>query len=256
MDAHTEYAPNYIQQCVVVLQESGADNVGGAWIAQGKGWVSRALAAAAQSPFSIGDPCGHNPDYEGIWDTVYLGCWPRKVFEKIGLFDEELVRNQDDEFNLRLTRAGGKIWQSPRIRSWYRPRESLGALLRQYKQYGYWKVRVIQKHRLPASIRHVVPGCFVFSLVALPLAAFSWPILIWGWLSLIGLYFGCNAWASFRTAVRHGWELLPLLPVVFTCYHLGYGLGFLRGVFDFVILRRLPDHAYTQSTRGSRVSLT
>jgi succinoglycan biosynthesis protein ExoA len=254
MDAHTEYAPNYIQQCVAVLQETGADNVGGAWIARGKGWISRAVAAAAQSPFSIGDPCGHNSDYEGIWDTVYLGCWPRQVFERIGLFDEELVRNQDDEFNLRLTRAGGKVWQSPRIRSWYRPRESLGALLRQYKQYGYWKVRVIQKHKLPASMRHLVPGCFVFSLLALPVASFWWPIVIWSWLGLLGIYFGCNALASFRTAIRHGWELLLLLPVVFACYHLGYGYGFLRGICDFVILQRGPADTYNKLTRSSTVN--
>jgi succinoglycan biosynthesis protein ExoA len=256
MDAHTEYAPDYVSQCVAVLHESAADNVGGAWVAKGKGWVSRAVAAAFQSRFSIGDPCGHNPAYEGNLDTVYLGCWPYEVFERIGLFDEELVRNQDDEFNLRLIRAGGKVWQSPRIQSRYRPRESLRALLRQYQQYGYWKVRVIQKHKLPASMRHLVPGCFVFSLMALPLASFWWPILIWGWLSLIGVYFGCTALASFLTAARHGPELLPVLPVVFVCYHLGYGYGFLRGIFDFLILRRAPNRTYTQLTRGSTVSPT
>ena len=101
---------------------------------------------------------GTTANYEGKLDTVYLGCWPREVFERIGLFDEELVRNQDDEFNLRLARAGGKIWQSPRIKSWYSPRGSLGDLFRQQMQYGYWKVRVIQKHRMPASVRHLVPG--------------------------------------------------------------------------------------------------
>ena len=111
---------------------------------------------------------GTTANYEGRLDTVYLGCWPREVFERIGLFDEELVRNQDDEFNLRLARAGGKIWQSPRIKSWYTPRGSLGDLFRQQMQYGYWKVRVIQKHRLPASIRHLVPGLFVVSVVVLP----------------------------------------------------------------------------------------
>ena len=186
MDAHTEYATNYICQCLAVLQETGAANVGGPWIAKGKGLLGRAIAAAFQSPFAIGGAKGHDPGYEGLLDTVYLGCWPRELFDRIGFFDEELVRNQDDEFNLRLTRAGEKIWQSPRIRSWYTPRESLSALFRQYLQYGYWKVRVMQKHRMPASVRHLIPGFFVASLVLLPLLALFWPVAGRAWLGLVG----------------------------------------------------------------------
>ena len=79
---------------------------------QRRGFIGQAIAAAFQSPFSIGGARGHDATYEGEVDTVYLGCWPRDVFDRIGMFDEELVRNQDDEFNLRLTRSGGKIWQS------------------------------------------------------------------------------------------------------------------------------------------------
>ena len=84
MDAHTEYAPDYVRQCVEVLQDSGADNVGGPWVAKGKGLMGQAIAAAFQSPFSAGGPCGHDPNYEGTLDTVYLGCWPRDVFNRIG----------------------------------------------------------------------------------------------------------------------------------------------------------------------------
>ena len=107
-------------------------------------------------------------NYSGRVDTVYLGCWPREVFDRIGMFDEELVRNQDDEFNLRLVRSGGKIWQSTRIKSWYHPRETLRQLFSQYVQYGYWKARVMQKHKLPASLRHVIPACFILELFILP----------------------------------------------------------------------------------------
>jgi GT2 family glycosyltransferase len=251
MDAHTEYAPDYVRQCLVVLEETGADNVGGPWIAKEFGFVDLAIAAAFQSPFSVGDRRGHDPGYEGTLDTVYLGCWRREVFDRVGLFDEELVRNQDDEFNLRLTRAGGTIWQSPRIRSWYRPRSSLVALFRQYMQYGYWKVLVIQKHRIPASVRHLVPGCFVLLLVVLLLASFWWSAAVWGWLGLIGVYSVCNVAASLLTAARQEWKLLPVLPLVFACYHFGYGCGFLRGIWDFVIVRRGPDRTYTELTRAS-----
>ena len=133
MDSHTRYASDYMRQCVAVLKETGADNVGGPWVAEGQGLISQAIAAAFQSAFSVGGARGHDPNYEGLLDTVYLGCWPREIFDRIGMFDEELVRNQDDEFNLRILKAGGRIWQSPRIKSWYTPRESLRLLFQQQR---------------------------------------------------------------------------------------------------------------------------
>ncbi len=251
MDSHTRYARDYVRNCLEVLKRTGVDNVGGPWVAYGAGITGKAIAAAFQSPFAFGNRRGHNPDYDGIVDTVYLGCWPRHVFDRIGFFDEELVRNQDDEFNLRLTRAGGKIWQSPLIKSWYTPRSSLIALLRQYVQYGYWKVRVIQKHRLPASVRHLIPGLFVLSLAVLALAA-PWSLFAaWSWIALVGVYLIFSFVVSALTAARASWGLLPVLPLVFACYHFGYGFGFLRGVWDFVILRRAPHPSYTRLTRPS-----
>ena len=174
-DAHTAYAPDYVRQCVALLEETGADNVGGPWHAVGRNYVSRAIASAFHSPFGSGGALAHSLTYEGPVDTVYLGCWPRALFDRLGGFDEELVRNQDDELNLRIVRNGGTIWQSLRIRSWYHPRSSLRDLLRQYMQYGYWKVRVIQKHRVPASWRHLVPPVFVATLALLALASLLLP---------------------------------------------------------------------------------
>jgi GT2 family glycosyltransferase len=251
MGAHNRYAPDYVRQSVEVLEESGADNVGGAMLCEATSWLQRAIAAAHHSAFSSGGARWHDPSYEGPADTVFGGVYRREVFERIGLFDEELIRNQDDEFNLRLTRAGGQIWLSPRIRSWYRPRSSLKALFQQHMQYGYWKVRVIQKHKIPASVRHLIPGCFVFSLIALPMAALRWPFAAWSWLGLVGMYAACNVAASLLTAIRRGWTLLPLLPLVFACYHFAYGYGFLCGVWDFVILPRGPRRIYLELTRTS-----
>jgi succinoglycan biosynthesis protein ExoA len=251
MGAHNRYAPEYLCRSMEVLEETGADNVGGAMICEAESWLQRAIAAAHHSPFAAGNARWHNPDYEGPADTVFGGLYRREVFERIGLFDEELVRNQDDEFNLRLQRAGGKIWQSPRIKSWYKPRASLRALFKQYKQYGYWKVRVIQKHKLPASVRHLIPGCFVLSLLLSSLASLLWPPAAWCLLGLGGAYSTCNLAASLLTAARQGWVLFPLLPPVFACYHFGYGYGFLRGMGDFVLLRRGPKRMYTELTRTS-----
>jgi succinoglycan biosynthesis protein ExoA len=251
MDAHTEYASDYVLQCLAVLGQTGADNVGGPWVAKGNGYVGRAIAAAFQSPFAIGGARAHNSRYEGSVDTVYLGCWRREVFHRMGLFDEKLVRSEDDEFNLRLTRAGAIIWQSPQIRSWYRSRSSLGALFRQCRHDGYWKVQVIRKHKIPASVRHLVPGGFVLLLIVLPLASLWWSLAAWGWLGQVGAYAVCNLAASFLTAARQGWALFPLLPFVFPCYHLAYGYGFLRGIWDFMILRHGPKRTYIELIRSS-----
>src|SRR4029453_3835891 len=149
-------------------------NVGGPRVAPGTGYIGRAVAAAFQSPFAVGGARGHDPHHTGPVDTVYLGCWRREVFDRIGFFDPELIRHQDDGFNLRLSQAGGLIWQSPRIQSWYHPRASLRSLWRQYVQYGYWKVRVIQKHGVPASARLLVPAAFFLTVLPLPFAALSW----------------------------------------------------------------------------------
>ena len=251
MDAHTHYAADYVDQCIKIMAETNADNVGGPWIAQGAGMLGKAIAAAFQSPFTSGGARGRDPNYSGPVDTVYLGCWPREVFDRIGLFDEDLIRNQDDEFNLRLARAGGKIWQSVKIKSWYQPRESLRLLFAQNMQYGYWKVRVIQKHRTPASIRHVIPASFLLLLMSLAVTSF--------WLSvnaaicgvLLATYAVCVVIASIKVAGTEGWRLLLLLPMVFVCYHFGYGYGFLRGIFNFILLRRQPHAAYTTLTRQS-----
>ena len=251
MGAHNFYAPDYLWSSLAVSQETAADNVGGSMMCLGKSRLQKAIAIAHHSPFSVGGARWHDPHYEGPADTVFGGFYRHDVFGRVGLFDESLVRNQDDEFNLRLTRAGGKIWHSPRIKSWYYPRASLAALFRQYVQYGYWKVRVVQKHGKPASVRHLVPGIFVFCLIALPLLALFDPGFLWIWIGLISIYFGCNITASIITAARQGWSNLVILPLVFGCYHFAYGLGFLKGIIDFVILRRGPSDRFTQLTRSS-----
>jgi glycosyltransferase involved in cell wall biosynthesis len=252
MDAHTEYAQDYVRECVTTLLGTDAGNVGGPARTKATTYWERAVAAAYHSRFAVGGARFHQVAYEGYVDTVTYGCWRKTTFDHIGLFDEELVRNQDDEHNLRLTRAGEKVWQSPRIRSWYRPRGSLGALFGQYMQYGYWKVRVIQKHKLPASVRHLVPGCFVAAVLVLGLAApFAEPAL-WAWVGLVGLYTVCMLGASALTAWESGLDLFPALPAVFWCYHFGYGYGFLRGVWDFLLTRsNKPSSTFTRMTRRS-----
>jgi succinoglycan biosynthesis protein ExoA len=239
MDAHTEYAADYVRQCFTVLWETGAENVGGPARTKSNGYLQSAICAVYHSPFAVGGARFHQVTYEGYVDTVPYGCWPRTVFDRIGLFDEELIRNQDDELNFRLTQMGGKIWQSPRIQSWYRPRSSLRSLFRQYMQYGYWKVRVIQKHRRLASVRHLIPAGFVLAVIVLPLSSPWWPLAMPIWLGLVGSYWACTMAVSLLIAAHKDWCLLPILPLVFACYHVSYGVGFLQGVWNFVLIRRV-----------------
>ena len=171
-------------------------------------------------------------------DTVYLGCWRREVFAKSGLFDPELVRNQDDELNFRLRRMGGRIWQSPRIRSVYCPRDSIRVLFRQYMQYGFWKVAVIRKHRALAAWRHLAPALFVCSIAAgvilamgsmvagMPHTAFWIAAGVGAELALYLLV--CVAAALPSKSL--GFPTLLLVPAAMTVYHVSYGLGFVLGI--------------------------
>jgi GT2 family glycosyltransferase len=238
MDAHTHYAADYTRLCVKTLLETGADNVGGPARTTARGTIAQAVAAAYHSPFSTGGARFHDENYEGWVDTVTYGCWKKETLERIGLFDETLVRNQDDELNLRLLRNGGGIWQNPAIVSVYSPRATISGLFGQYFQYGFWKVAVIRKHRRPGSWRHLVPALFVLGhlglavvVVICALAAARRGLLIAGtlWLLLIGAYATANAFASLLAA-RRQWKTLVFLPVVFSAYHLSYGFGFLIGM--------------------------
>jgi len=230
MDVHTRYAADYVAQCLAALQRSGADNVGGPWRAEGQGAWGRAIAAAFQSRWVAGGARSRDLAYEGEVDTVYLGCWPRASFERFGPFDETLVRNQDDEHNLRIVRGGGRVWQSAAIRSVYRPRESLAALWRQWLQYGYWKPFVAKKHGQAAALRHRVPGLFVAALAGAALLALAgWPLPL---LLLAAAYAGLVLALSVAVAAGSSWALLWRLPWVVAAQQLGYGIGSLAGSWD------------------------
>ena len=235
MDVHTTYAPDYVAACIATLQRTGADNAGGPWQADASGSpagsTQRAVAAAFQSRWLAGGARSRQLDFDGAVDTVYLGSWPRATFERFGGFDETLVRNQDDEHNLRIVKGGGRVWQSPAIRSRYRPRATLDGLFRQYLQYGYWKPFVMRKHGQPAALRHLVPGLFVAALAAFGLVALAgapaWPVA-----ALAGLYAAAALAASVAVAASSSWRLLLRLPAVIAAYHFGYGIGSVLGWAD------------------------
>jgi GT2 family glycosyltransferase len=239
MIVHTLYAPDYVRSCVNVLQETNADNVGGPALTRADGYIAQAIAHAFQTRFARGGTKIRDPRYEGLVDTVPYGCWRKSTLERIGTFDEKLVRAEDYEWNVRLVSSGGKVWQSPKIISWYSPRASLSGLFWQNFQYGFWKIAVTRKHRMITSWRNLVPGSclFVGFVLLLCAAGASTGGSVWrqnaflaAWLVLVGLYFAASFASAFSVARRKGWKYLPFLPIVFATYHLAYGLGSLLGL--------------------------
>jgi cellulose synthase/poly-beta-1,6-N-acetylglucosamine synthase-like glycosyltransferase len=230
VDAHTVIAPDYVRQCVILLESTEAANVGGCMQPVGQNYVGQAVALSTTSPFGIGDSKFHYDAQEQYVDTVYMGAFRREIFDGIGLFDEELIRNQDYELNIRIREAGGKILLSPKIISFYTPRSSLPALWRQYFQYGRWKVRTLQKHPSSLQWRQAVPPLFVGVLSGSFVAGFFSSLLFWLFNGIVGCYLLANLVASTICASRGGWRYLPILPVVFATIHFAWGLGFWYGL--------------------------
>jgi glycosyltransferase involved in cell wall biosynthesis len=234
VDGHCEIAQDYVRNCVEHLVNDGVDGVGGPLETVGETLIARVIASAMSSPFGVGNSAFRTvPDKTMLTDTVAFPAYTRDIIEKAGLFDEELVRNQDDEYNYRLRKIGAKILLAADVRSRYYSRSSLRSLWRQYSQYGYWKVRVTQKHPRQMRLRQFIPFAFVMSLlVSLPLASFS-SIGQWASRWAVGSYLFVNFSASILVAWRKGWRLLPLMPLTFAILHLAYGLGFLVGLIRF-----------------------
>lgn len=233
VDGHTIIAPDYVRQCVEALDRTGANNVGGRMAPVSETPLGAAAALATSFPFGVGGGRFHYSQQEEWVDTVYMGAWPKAVFDRVGLFDEEFVRNQDDEFNYRLRAHGGRILLSPQIKSRYYNRSTLRSLWRQYFQYGCWKVRVLQKHPRQMSLRQFVPVAFVGALLGTGVLGLLFSPIWLLFALVLGAYVLANLAASVWLSLRHGFAHLPLLPIVFATLHVSYGAGFLWGIARF-----------------------
>lgn len=166
VDEHCLLEPAYVSQCVRCLRETGTDNVGGLMKAGGQDYVGQVIALAMNSFFGSGGSKFHYASKEHYVDTVYLGAFRRSVFDKVGFFNERLMRNQDYELNYRIRAAGRKIFLSPAISSYYYGRSTLRDLWYQYFQYGFWKLEMLQMHPRSVQPRHLAAPLFVFCLFA------------------------------------------------------------------------------------------
>jgi succinoglycan biosynthesis protein ExoA len=234
VDGHCEIAPDYVSNCVKHLLEDKAEGVGGPIETVGASLTARAIAVAMSSGFGVGGSafrCVN--DREMYVDTVAFPGYKREIFARVGLFNEELVRNQDDEFNYRLRKLGGRILLAPDIRSKYYSRSTLKSLWRQYFQYGFWKVRVLQLHPKQMSLRQFVPLAFVVTILFLALVAAFSAVGRWALLAVLSLYFLANLAATLKSAARINFVGLPTVFLSHAILHFSYGLGFLYGLFAF-----------------------
>jgi cellulose synthase/poly-beta-1,6-N-acetylglucosamine synthase-like glycosyltransferase len=231
VDGHCRIEPDYVSQCVAHLRNDGVEGVGGPITTVAKTPVGRAIAAAMSSPFGVGGSAFRTVSDRTLFvDTIAFPAYTRQAVERAGPFDEELVRNQDDEYNYRLRGLGARLLLTPDVRSEYHSRSSYRSLWRQYFQYGYYKVRVMRKHPRQMRWRQFVPPAFVLVL-ALGLLASAFgtvPRLLFGLMLLT--YLAAVLGASIWTAAQRDWSLVGRLPLAFVILHVSYGLGFLVGL--------------------------
>jgi len=234
IDGHCEVPPDYVSRCVRHLAEDGVDGVGGSITTIGHTPLSGTIALAMSSPFGVGNSAFRTQLEKSLLaDTVPFPAYTSSIVDKAGPYDEELVRDQDDEYNYRIREMGGKLLLSGDINTRYYSRTSLPKLWKQYFEYGFYKVRVLQKHPKQMGRRQFVPPLFALSLV---LSLCITGLFPWGWAALAavgGSYALANLAASAVTASRKGWRHVTFLPIVYAILHLSYGFGFLAGLLRF-----------------------
>lgn len=233
LDAHSEYENNYISKCVEYLEKTKALNVGGPMRARGKTEIQKVIAAAYHSSFALGGGKFHDENFEGYADTVYLGAFKKSALESIGMYDERLPCNEDDDLNFRIIENGEKIFITPQIKSIYFPRNSYKDLFKQYYKYGFWKVAVIKKHKKPARISHLIPISFVLFILLFSILSIFLSIPRKIFVFVLMLYLLLDTYFSLKNEKVNSIINKFRLVLVHTILHISYGLGFLVGLFKF-----------------------
>jgi succinoglycan biosynthesis protein ExoA len=252
IDGHAMVPPDYVRTGVLTLRSSGADNVGGIMAAEGTTEFERAVARAMTSRFGVGGAAFHVGGEPGPALTVYLGCFRRAALDRVGGYDETMVRAQDWEMNLRIRQTGGTVWFTPQMRVTYRPRPNLRALARQYHDYGRWRREVSRRHPETLSARYLAAPVAVAGVGAGIAIACAGVIVREPWVVAAGLaaplgYAALNVAATAQsalTAPRLTVREARRLPLVYGTMHGSWGMGFLRG------LPRRERLASSAETRG------
>ncbi|UTW62644.1 glycosyltransferase family 2 protein [bacterium SCSIO 12741] len=248
LGAHATLDSQFLKESEIAFQKDDRIGcVGGLLENVYENEVSRAVGIGVSSPFGVGNAHFRTGKKEGKVDTVAFGVYKKEVFDKVGYFHEELTRNQDDEFNFRVTQAGFLIWLSSSMKAQYFVRASYSRLWRQYYQYGYWKVYVNKLHQTVTTVRQLVPALFVLYLFSWILAPLLPGVLIGAQILALILYLLLGITTSFARSAsilqgfRVWWVVLLL--------HLSYGLGYLRGIWDFLLMGKKPVKSMEKTSR-------
>jgi glycosyltransferase involved in cell wall biosynthesis len=234
MDVHCEYAADYVSKCVRVLEQTGADNVGGAQRAKAQTVFQRALCAALTSPLGVGGAKYRSADAEGFVDTVFLGAFRRKVFETVGLWDPAAITNEDSELNQRILDSGGQVYLSREIVVHYYPRDSFDALAKQYFRYGRGRARTLLKLGRFPTLRPIVPFLVVAGATTIAALPPLWPIAP----AAAAVYALATGAEAARVGGALGGSAIPLVWAMFPVLHAAHGAGFAAGLWRYL---RKPD---------------
>jgi glycosyltransferase involved in cell wall biosynthesis len=234
MDAHAEYADDFVEASVRALRVSGAMNAGGAARPKAKGFFQRAVCAALGSPLGVGGSKYRNADNEGYVESVWGGAFRREVFEIAGMYDPKAITNEDAELNQRIIEAGFAIYLSKDVVAYYYPRSSLGGLLRQYHSYGKGRARTVLARGKLLSLRPVIPFVTVTAFAALGGLSVAVPAVSPLLAALACVYGAAVVAEAVRVARRDSFALLPLLVIVFPAIHAAHGVGFWSGLLAHI----------------------
>ncbi len=256
MGAHASYERDYVRNCVEFLRGYNVDNVGGVLMATPveKTRVARAIAKVLSHPFGAANALFRTgSDAPRFVDTVFGGCFDRRVFGTIGLFDENLPRSADMDFNIRLREAGGKILLVPQIVAYYHPRSNLGDFSRHTFDDGFWAVYPLRFGKKTFYWRHLVPLVFVLSLIASGAAAVFSPIfsaVCWG---ILGAYAIVSIGYSAEISMREkDLGYLLTMPLAFAARHIPYGLGSIYALLRIVASKEFWKERFSVWGRASK----
>lgn len=240
LDAHCIPQPDYVRLSVDTLLARRGENVGGVWeIRPGApGWLAYSIASAASHRLGVGDARYRYTNKAAAVDTVPFGAYRRILIDKIGLYDETLLSNEDYEFNARIRQSGGVIWLDPRIRSQYFARANLASLAQQYWRYGYWKLRMLMRYPKTLRWRQALPPLFILVLGSLAILGILSPLYWALGGALLILYVLVLAGAGLVSAIQNRVPLLLIgLPLSISTMHFAWGMGFLWSLVTLPFVR-------------------
>lgn len=249
MGAHALYPKDYIKKCVWYLKKYNVDNVGGIRKAAStkQTLIARSIVLVLSHPIGIGNAyyiIGSSGPR--LVDTVFCGCYRRDVFERVGLFNEKLIRSQDMEFNVRLKRRGGKILLAPDIICYYYPPETLASLIKKFFTNGVWSLYPLKFVKTPFYLRHYTPLIFVGTLIATGIASFFSPVARALFISILVVYGLLIGSASLAVAVKERDARYAItLPLTFAIVHVFYGLGSIIGLIQLALPSGIRNYART-----------